>query len=630
MYTKSTLNAFGEVKLIDYPDSRHKSIEKRYCDSSCSLDGYYIQRVAETGKPDKEVVFDKYGMEIETRVVSFDGSNSVVTTTYDEYGRKESTSRPNNPALTTDFVYDDIGRVERVTNPDGSYKTLEYDGANEIATNEIDQKTTTVKNGLGETIEVEDNEGNTVEFTYDAFGNLLNSETKADGKSSIITNEFDYLGRKTSTDDPIKGEWTYKYNGFDQIYSQTNAENDKFTFTYDTLGRKTKSYNSEEGTLCWIYGTSSTYKERNKLVETAKYDGADKTCGSDTPTIKTEYSFDSVGRPHETVTTFEGEFDTYSQSQSYDAASRPLITNFDVPGSSFSVKTFYTNAGYVKARVNNETGFVLERIDSMNDSGQVTGITYGNGVEGQYDFEGDTGRLSDVDFIGDSSLFNLDLTYYNNGDLHTKRSKYYSGDAADYTETFIYDDVSRLKNRNISVITANPALPSSFTGNQTYTYDGFGNITSKKGFGTNGTSTGYYKYSSTDVHRLEAIYKNSSRTGATYNNFSGKYDNNGNIENDGVRTFTYSSFDLPTDISSSTASATMKYGVNRQLYYKSESKKENGLNATYTRTYVGGYEKTIRSGGYGSLTEHKYYIGNAIVTKRSNQTDEILYMHKDS
>lgn len=63
----------------------------------------------------------------------------------------------------------------------------------------------------------------------------------------------------------------------------------------------------------------------------------------------------------------------------------------------------------------------------------------------------------------------------------------------------------------------------------------------------------------------------------------------------------------------------MKYGVDRQLYYKESTLIENGKSTTYKQTYVGNYEKLVRSGGEGALTEHKYYVGNILVTQRTGE-----------
>ena len=163
------------------------------------------------------------------------------------------------------------------------------------------------------------------------------------------------------------------------------------------------------------------------------------------------------------------------------------------------------------------------------------------------------------------------------------------------------------------------SLPSAFKASQSYNYDNWGNITYK-------TGAGYYKYDSNRVHQLLGVYSNSNFTGTKY--YFG-YDASGNVTNDGSRLFTYSSIDKPTRITKGSAISNMKYGVDKELYYKDDSFVENGKNVRYRRYYIGAYEKLVRNGGNGNLTEHKYNIGNAVITYR-NGSRTTSFTHKDN
>lgn len=110
------------------------------------------------------------------------------------------------------------------------------------------------------------------------------------------------------------------------------------------------------------------------------------------------------------------------------------------------------------------------------------------------------------------------------------------------------------------------------------------------------------------------------------------YDKNGNIRSDGTRTFTYSSYDLVNNITKGNESSSFKYDASRQRYERYDVKLEDGVLAYYTTYYVdGAYEKVVRTGGgKAALTEQKLYVGNLVITKRSNNsTDSFLYLHKD-
>lgn len=137
----------------------------------------------------------------------------------------------------------------------------------------------------------------------------------------------------------------------------------------------------------------------------------------------------------------------------------------------------------------------------------------------------------------------------------------------------------------------------------------------------------HYKYDPVKVHKLLGVYSDSAFTHALY---SFSYDENGNIKSDGSRNFTYGSYDKATSISQGSNSPSMSYGVNRELYFKTDSRVEQGKSTTYKTTYLGNYEKVVRSGGMGGLTQHKYYVGgDVVVTHRSNGSQSSYYLHKD-
>ncbi|GAB1056518.1 MAG: hypothetical protein WAqPseu_35210 [Shewanella algae] len=108
------------------------------------------------------------------------------------------------------------------------------------------------------------------------------------------------------------------------------------------------------------------------------------------------------------------------------------------------------------------------------------------------------------------------------------------------------------------------------------------------------------------------------------------YDNNGNITQDDSRRFTYSSYDLVTNITQGGESTRFKYDANLQRFERYDVKVEAGVTSYLTTLYVGGYEKVTRSGGNKpALTEQKLYVGNLVITKRSNNTVDEFYLHKD-
>jgi len=620
--TTTYYDAMGQVSSINHPDSRTTTITNNFC-MNCIGNSYYKTVKKVTGSPDKEAYYDKWGRQVASRVKGFNGSWILTQTEYDSQGRQYKSYEPNTTSFYTQLSYDVLGRVDQITKPNNSFITQEIYGLESRTTNELGKLSKTFSNGFGETASTQDALGNTVTFIYDAFGNLLESKTTAEGKDSIVEAKYDTWGRKTKTIDPIKGTWNYTYNAFGELYTQTTAENQKFTFSYDVLGRKTRSYEASEGTLCWNYGSIGyeSKKAVGKIVSTAKYEGSNVACNtSSTASIEKAFIYDYLGRTQDVITTINSK--NYTQSQSYDSYSRPYVTTYPAGTSSFAIKNVYNSYGYLTEQRNNATNALYKRIDSMSDRGQVEQVTLGNGVSTINDYYNDTGWAHTVSVKkGGSWLNDISVTYDLIGNVTSRGSNYAASGliGSNYNEYYYYDDLNRIESRTISIKSGSTGLPSSFKSSQTYTFDDWGNFTFK-------TGAGYYKYDSSKVHKLLGVYSNSNFTGTLY---SFSYDNNGNIKSDGNRSFTYGSFDKPIYISNGSASSSMKYGVSRELYYKQDSYQENGTNVTYKTTYLGNYEKVERSGGKGSLTEHKYYVGDIIVTQRSNSSTDTYYLHKD-
>lgn len=230
---------------------------------------------------------------------------------------------------------------------------------------------------------------------------------------------------------------------------------------------------------------------------------------------------------------------------------------------------------------------VYQETTEFNGRGQGTAVTYGNGVRSSFGYKAETGWLENSTTTKGSSIVqNYVYGFDAVGNVTSRALSYGVGSNGNLTETFGYDDLHRITTRTV---TAAVGLSGSLGMSEAYTYDALGNLTTKTGVG---------------------LY-----------NFS--YDSNGNITHDGKRSFTYTAFEKPSRITQGTDTTDFVYGPNRELIQRIDKRSSN---TTSTLMLDGIYEQVTLPTG---IVEHKYYVADAVVTKRTNSTTDILYLHKD-
>jgi RHS repeat-associated protein len=599
---------------------------RAYCSTSgvtCANSSAYIRIIeVAAGTPEKQTYLDKWGRTVETRAQGFDdqlGASSwtVSTQSYDSNGMPARASEPgtnNASSYFTGIQYDRLRRVIKETKPLGSV-TRSYSGATTTTVGETGLIHKDTRNYLGQTSQVisanaAGAQQTKLMYSYSANDELLTAKVYAGNTFSHtqVTNQYDDYGRKTSMTDLDKGTWSYKFSAFGQMVKQTNSSNQSTYITYDTLGRKTNSKDNA-GYTDWQFDNHAdgNVKAKGKLNRVRYYAG--KTSASGIPNYQEDYVYASHGKVLSTSILIDGE--AFGIEQGYDQFNRPHFTTY--PANNFTIKQSYTSLGYPKAITNatqghREYGVAYETINDINARGQVTSKTLGNEVVETSVYEAKTGWLSSLDVAKGSTLHHaLDYTYYNNGNLKTRTNDFaYSGSAKDFKDTFTYDGLNRLNK-----MTKTGGISSE----ENYRYDARGNFTYKQG-------TGYYKYDGSKKNRLSQIWTGSGFTGSKTHTFG--YDNRGNVTSDGTRTFDYTAFDKPYLITKGSTKTEFSYGPGRGLYHQ---RLTVGGKVTDTLYVKGLYERAKLSTG---VTEHKYHVGNVVITDRSNNANDTLYLHKDN
>ncbi|WP_276755497.1 RHS repeat-associated core domain-containing protein [Pseudoalteromonas marina] len=631
-------NYFGTpTKTLSSTGSQSPTLQSatytRLCSSvSCGVAGAF-QRIisAASGIPETHTYLDAWGRELVTKKRLLSGSWQVVEKDYDEQGRAKWVSEPGSGSASTyktTFSYDKLGRVDNELKPTGDNVTREYDGLTTTTIDEKGNKQIVTTNFVGQKVLVKSlsAQGETLTklaYTYSANNDLLTAKVYKGNTFSHtqVTLVVDEHGRKTSMTDLDKGTWDYTYNDFGELITQTNSSNQTLAMRYDELGRKIARLDVD-GLTCWEYDSQL----KGALSRVAYKKGANQntnTCSSNWPTqpnYQETYTYGNNNKLAETETLIDGEI-FYSQLM-YDEYNRVKYTQY--PANGFTVEHGYNNYGMATKLTNvtpnhRDFGKVYQEVKAMDARGNITDVRYANGVKQTKGYKATSGYIDSMSLTkGSSMLHNQSFKFDEVGNLTERKHNFaLGGSAHDYCESFGYDSLNRLdwSRTQASTTTCNESSGGIY---KNYDYDALGNFKYKQG-------AGHYTYHSSIKNRVLKVTSGANGAGTVIYDFSNSnsYDNRGNVLSDGSRTFTYSAYDKPTRITKGGIYTDMAYDHNRNLYSRTD-KRSNGT--THTLYVKGLYERIKGSNG---ITEHKYYVGNVVVTDRSNGNNDTFYLHKD-
>jgi RHS repeat-associated protein len=466
-----------------------------------------------------KVYYDSFGRT--WRGAAYEGSTwSITDTRFDALGRVSQVSNPyrdadpdsaSSPsgefAEWTKTVYDALSRVTQVVTPDGAHVDTVYSGNLVTVTDQASKKRRSETDALGRLIKIiEDPDGLNYEthYSYDALGNL---RQVAQG-TQTRTFDYDSLSQLISATNPESGPITYAYDANSNLIEKIDARGVKTTMSYDAINRvRSKVYSgiTPEGTAVanvtppvhYFYdvysGLPSGAPSWSGTPSKGRLIGVTYGSGSE----GTYYKYDVAGR----IVTSNQRQGTANYATIYEYNLAGNMT-FESRGTSKGdalgsrrryLYMFYDEAGRLSAMDTIAYPFTggnnLVRDISYTPFGTLQSERYGNGLIHSMNYntrhqptEIRLGRPDNLEsvfrlgyFFGTANNVNgqdYEITpAHNNGNV--ARIKYFISGTVQYTQTFQYDPLNRLRyavEHNNGVYN-----DTSRAWYQTFDYDRYGN-----------------------------------------------------------------------------------------------------------------------------------------------------------
>ena len=544
---------------------------------------------------------DIFGRQVKQSMESFDGREASIATSYDQFDRVASVTRPSTSGTSTYKTtrrWDNRGRLALETAPDGATTRYLY---NKLDTTIVDAKgvqTVSKANYQGEVgTRLEDDPASTgqleTKYTYGPFGELTKT-VAPDGTSQTM--EYDDLGRRVKHNDPDAGVTASAYNGFGELTSQTNGAGEKTTYTYDALGRMTRAV-SPDGTATNTWDTAE-----NGVGMLASAKSADG--------VVTRYGYDDFG--HNVAATWTIDGGTYEVGYGYDGIGRQAsITYPAVQGvqGRLQIEYAYNEHGYLTEVRNAADDKAYWTVEARNLDGMLLREKFGNGLGGVREYSPVTGLLKEVvvDGPGEGLMENTSYGYDPNGNI-----TYVADGGHARQANFTYDTLNRLTGWRYRT-------DKEF--NVAFSYDKIGNLT-KESVDGEGGQTVTYGYGEGDDVPAHAM---TSRNDAEYG-----YDAAGRQTSAPGRTIEYNTLGLPTLVAGGEAAQRTEFS-----YEAGGARVVKRSQGETVISVPGLFERRVSNGAVHTI-HHIVADGRTVadVTKQQSSptgpaTTSVSYLHDD-
>jgi RHS repeat-associated protein len=458
-----------------------------------------------------------------------DALNRKTSYTYDSLGNALTVTRlADTPdAVTTTFTYEPVfSQVATVTDPLNHTTTLNYDAkGNLLSTADANGNTvTTSYDALGRPVAITDGAGNRTQLVYSG----PDLQTVINPVGDTVTRAHDGIGRVSSVTDGRGFTTQYEFNAFSQVTRLVDAALGETVLTYDPNGNLL--------TLTDARTNTTTYT----------YDSMDRVATRVDPLMRGEtYLYDAHGNLRE-VTDRKNQVTTYT----YDPLNRLQSVTYDDASTTTHV---YDLGDRLTQIVDSVAGTITRGYDGLDR------LTSEATPEGMVSYTYDAAdRRATMTVAGQPQV-----TYgYDTGDRLTSITQNSAAvgmayDAANRRTLLTlpngvsvesaYDPASR-----VSALTY--SNQSGTLGDITYTYDPAG---SRVAMGGTWGRTGL-------PQALASATYDAANQILTFGGVPFSYDANGNLTNDGSKTYIWNARDELTGLSGSVAGSFQYDGLRRR------------------------------------------------------------------
>jgi RHS repeat-associated protein len=255
--------------------------------------------------------YDGLGRIYQTRAKG-PGSDIVSEQSFDPRGlvaTRVATRYAGEPAQTTRYSYDALERLTALTLPDQASRTTSYGAWTRSDRDPMSHEVSRRFDAYGRVIEEHDGDAMTA-LAYNARDQLT---SVTDSVGNRWTWSFDSLGRADSTRDPDSGARSFGFDAEGRVLAMVDAKQQRTELSWDALGRARSQTSlagtSNAATVSWIYDeVRAGFANIGRQTTLVDAFGTSHT------------DFDGAGRPAVQVRTIDGA--AYPFAYSYDTGNR--------------------------------------------------------------------------------------------------------------------------------------------------------------------------------------------------------------------------------------------------------------------------------------------------------------------